>query len=223
MQGNAISLGPVCSTAELTAILGDTVPRCTLIARLPHLKLVMQLDIAAVRAAAACYSKPEAFRPSYGTAGFRAEASLLPSTMFRCGMLIGLKASSCGQACGVMVTASHNPEQDNGLKLVEASGEMLDQAWEAHATQLAQAQTEEQLLQALAALAETLQPAGSPGRVIIGCDTRPSGADLAAACSAGELAVGDECVSCMRKAAAWACSVMRACHYQLVLTRIVWW
>jgi predicted metal-dependent phosphotriesterase family hydrolase len=60
-----------------------------------------------------------------------------------------------------MVTASHNPEQDNGLKLVEASGEMLEPAWEAHATQLAQAQTEEQLLQALAALAETLQPAGA--------------------------------------------------------------
>jgi phosphoacetylglucosamine mutase len=59
-----------------------------------------------------------------------------------------------------MVTASHNPEQDNGLKLVEASGEMLEPAWEAHATQLAQAQTEEQLLQALATLAEALQPAG---------------------------------------------------------------
>jgi phosphoacetylglucosamine mutase len=59
-----------------------------------------------------------------------------------------------------MVTASHNPEQDNGLKLVEASGEMLEPAWEAHATQLAQAQTEEQLLQALVELTATLQPAG---------------------------------------------------------------
>jgi phosphoglucomutase len=59
-----------------------------------------------------------------------------------------------------MVTASHNPEQDNGLKLVEASGEMLEPAWEAHATQLAQAQTEEQLLQALVALSETLRPSG---------------------------------------------------------------
>ena len=59
-----------------------------------------------------------------------------------------------------MVTASHNPEHDNGLKLVEASGEMLEPAWEAHATQLAQADTAEQLLQVLAALAATLQPAG---------------------------------------------------------------
>ncbi|WIA14576.1 hypothetical protein OEZ85_003092 [Tetradesmus obliquus] len=150
----------------------------------------MQLDLAAVRVAAAAFPKPEAFKPSYGTAGFRAEASLLPSTVFRCGMLIGLKARSCGQACGVMVTASHNPEQDNGLKLVEASGEMLEPAWEAHATQLAQADTEEQLLQVLAALAATLQPADTPGRVIIGRDTRSSGADLAAACSAGVAAVG---------------------------------
>jgi phosphoacetylglucosamine mutase len=71
----------------------------------------MQLDLAAVRAAAATYPKPEAFRPSYGTAGFRAEASLLPSTVFRCGMLIGLKARSCGQvrltAAGAASCAVH--------------------------------------------------------------------------------------------------------------------
>jgi phosphomannomutase len=28
-------------------------------------------------------------------------------------------------AVGVMVTASHNPEHDNGLKIVDPSGEML--------------------------------------------------------------------------------------------------
>jgi phosphoacetylglucosamine mutase len=37
------------------------------------------------------------FKPSYGTAGFRAEASLLPSTVFRCGLLIGLRARAAGQ------------------------------------------------------------------------------------------------------------------------------
>lgn len=60
----------------------------------------MQVDLAAVRSASAAYPKPAEFRPSYGTAGFRAEASLLPSTVFRCGMLIGLKANATGQVGG---------------------------------------------------------------------------------------------------------------------------
>lgn len=31
---------------------------------------------------------------------------------------------------GIVVTASHNPAEDNGVKLVEPSGYMLDQSWE---------------------------------------------------------------------------------------------
>ena len=33
--------------------------------------------------ASGSYPKPKDFKPSYGTAGFRAVASLLPSTIFR--------------------------------------------------------------------------------------------------------------------------------------------
>ena len=36
-------------------------------------------------AASRAYPKPANFKPDYGTAGFRAEASLLASTVFRCG------------------------------------------------------------------------------------------------------------------------------------------
>ena len=36
-----------------------------------------------------------------------------------------------------MVTASHNPEEDNGVKLIDQFGEMIPLAWESHATQLA--------------------------------------------------------------------------------------
>ena len=35
-----------------------------------------------------------------------------------------------------MITASHNPEHDNGVKLIDPRGEMLDQSWELHATNL---------------------------------------------------------------------------------------
>ena len=38
---------------------------------------------------------------------------------------------------GVMITASHNPEPDNGVKLVDPKGEMLDQSWEKWATKFA--------------------------------------------------------------------------------------
>ena len=38
---------------------------------------------------------------------------------------------------GVMITASHNPEADNGVKLIDPMGEMLEITWEKHATKLA--------------------------------------------------------------------------------------
>lgn len=37
-----------------------------------------------------------------------------------------------GAATGLVVTASHNPAQDNGVKLVDPSGYMLAQSWEVH-------------------------------------------------------------------------------------------
>lgn len=36
-----------------------------------------------------------------------------------------------------MITASHNPEPDNGVKLVDPHGEMLEQSWEKWATKFA--------------------------------------------------------------------------------------
>lgn len=42
-------------------------------------------------------------------------------------------------AIGVMLTASHNQEKDNGVKLVDPKGEMLEQTWESLATTLANA------------------------------------------------------------------------------------
>lgn len=36
-----------------------------------------------------------------------------------------------------MITASHNLEPDNGVKLIDPDGEMLEQSWEEIATRLA--------------------------------------------------------------------------------------
>ena len=38
-----------------------------------------------------------------------------------------------------MITASHNPAPDNGVKLVDPAGEMLEAAWESIATTIANA------------------------------------------------------------------------------------
>ena len=34
----------------------------------------------------------------------------------------------------MMITASHNPECDNGVKFIEPNGEMLEKEWETYAT-----------------------------------------------------------------------------------------
>lgn len=36
-----------------------------------------------------------------------------------------------------MITASHNPEPDNGVKLVDPNGDMLEASWEEWATKFA--------------------------------------------------------------------------------------
>lgn len=58
--------------------------------------------------------------------------------MYRMGLLAVLRSRvKNGQVIGVMITASHNPECDNGVKLVDPAGEMLEQNWESIATKLA--------------------------------------------------------------------------------------
>ena len=69
-------------------------------------------------------------RFAYGTAGFRTLGETLDRVCFRAGILAGIRAKLHGGLAGVMVTASHNPKQDNGLKIFEKDGSMLEPAWE---------------------------------------------------------------------------------------------
>ena len=73
----------------------------------------------------------------YGTAGFRDRAELLDSTFLRMGMLAVLRSRKTGLSVGLMVTASHNAEPDNGIKMVDPNGGMLSQDWEGYAEMLA--------------------------------------------------------------------------------------
>jgi phosphoacetylglucosamine mutase len=115
-------------------------------------------------------------RLSYGTAGFRANADETPldSVMFRVGCLIGLRSRALGGAvCGVMVTASHNGPEDNGVKMVEPDGSMLDPTWENLADNAINAKSTNELRLILEGI--PLVASASPvGRVFIAYDTRSS-------------------------------------------------
>jgi phosphoacetylglucosamine mutase len=137
---------------------------------------------AAILSASSRHPKPVDRAFQYGTAGFRMKAALLDSVVFRVGLIAALRSRKLnGQTIGVMITASHNPPEDNGVKLVDPMGEMLEQSWEAYSTELANAPDEsviavyQKLEKELKIIQETTP------RVIFGRDTRTSGPKLVAA------------------------------------------
>ncbi|KAG5724644.1 hypothetical protein E4T56_gene3704 [Termitomyces sp. T112] len=140
------------------------------------------------------HPKPPHIRFSYGTAGFRTLGSTLDSVLFRVGVLAGIRSKKLdGQTVGVMITASHNPEEDNGVKIVDSRGEMLESSWEAHATTLSNAPSTENFIEALDTLIRTTKTdVSKPARVVYARDTRPSGVALVSALEDGLSAIGAE-------------------------------
>lgn len=136
------------------------------------------------------HPKPVGLVLEYGTAGFRAKAEQLDHVMYRMGLLSVLRSKKTASTIGVMVTASHNPEEDNGVKLVDPHGEMLASAWEAYATQLANAE-DQNLKSVLTNIIEkesvNLQDVA---RIFLGRDTRPSSLKLSQAVVDGVCVLG---------------------------------
>ena len=126
---------------------------------------------------------PDAKAYKYGTAGFRMRADVLKGVTFRVGLLASLRSRKLnGYAVGVMITASHNPAADNGVKIVDPMGEMLEQEWEAYATRLVNCKSDEQLVRTYNELALQFKiDLECSAKVIYGRDTRPSGHTLAGA------------------------------------------
>lgn len=114
----------------------------------------------------------------YGTAGFRTKSDYLDHLLYRIGILAVLRSKKLGSSIGLMITASHNEEPDNGVKLVDPAGEMLESSWEKIATDLANVPDTE-LIQCLKKIVnEQNINEDAPAMVIIGRDTRDSGWSL---------------------------------------------
>ncbi|KAL5519088.1 hypothetical protein ACEPAH_771 [Sanghuangporus vaninii] len=145
-----------------------------------------------IRAYADLHPKPSNIQFQYGTAGFRTLGVLLESVVFRAGVLAALRSKKLdGKTIGVMITASHNPEQDNGVKLVDPRGEMLEAAWENHVTTLANAPTTDAFVEVVENLIKlTKIDLAKPANVVFARDTRPTGLTLVAALEDGLKAIG---------------------------------
>ena len=129
---------------------------------------------------------------SYGTAGFRAHHSLLDRVLYRCGILMAIRSKYYFRT-GVMITASHNKWTDNGVKLIDYNGEMLDEEWQKYANDIVNAD-EADLQSTINSIHEKVSshdlPPASPKHVcipvvVVGYDTRESAERLANECKAG--------------------------------------
>lgn len=131
----------------------------------------------------------------YGTAGFRADATLLEEAMLRCGILAACRSHALnGQAVGAMVTASHNPPHDNGIKIVEPDGSMFSAEWEPTATAFVNAgKNHFDTLSSLVNIEDVVNK--NQAVVVVGCDTRDSCPNLVSLFVTGVEAVGGKVIN----------------------------
>ncbi|KAL5724276.1 phosphoacetylglucosamine mutase [Ranunculus cassubicifolius] len=134
------------------------------------------------------FPPPQGVKLSYGTAGFRADASILSSTVFRFGILAALRSIQTQSVIGLMITALHNQLSDNGIKIADSSGGMLTQDWEPFADQIANATNPNHLFQLINEFVKKegiLIGGVRSAEIFLARDTRPSGESLLEAAKQG--------------------------------------
>ena len=109
---------------------------------------------------------------NYGTAGFRYDASILPPIMVRVGIVAALRSLQKQAPVGVMVTASHNDESYNGVKIADPNGGMMESDGETLAVEMANERDIARLLQKIEQLQTAHNNSDFVPTVHIGRDTR---------------------------------------------------
>lgn len=67
----------------------------------------------------------------YGTSGFRTKSEVLDIVAFRLAIVAYIRSLSLSLPIGVIISASHNTCEDNGFKIADILGKMLNKEWEA--------------------------------------------------------------------------------------------
>jgi phosphoacetylglucosamine mutase len=115
---------------------------------------------------------------AYGTAGFRYAAGVMAPVMVRVGLVARLLLSQQQERIndmGVMITASHNDESYNGVKISNPDGSMISANQEALLVHWVNERNEDkwkQLLQDLATTSSTTSSSTKLGVLHVGRDTR---------------------------------------------------
>uniref|UniRef100_A0A7S0ZD40 phosphoacetylglucosamine mutase n=1 Tax=Timspurckia oligopyrenoides TaxID=708627 RepID=A0A7S0ZD40_9RHOD len=111
----------------------------------------------------------------YGTAGFRGDSELMRDVMECCGILAALRSrSENGSVIGIVITASHNPVNDNGIKIVDIDGHMLDPKWEKYLDDLVRSSNRIEVLKSILESNPICNDWNSPSKLYIAHDTRTS-------------------------------------------------
>ena len=63
---------------------------------------------------------------NYGISGFRYHHTIIETIATRIGTIVAYLSSLHKTAYGIMITASHNSHEDNGVKIVNNKGEMIN-------------------------------------------------------------------------------------------------
>lgn len=108
----------------------------------------------------------------YGTSGFRFHHTIMKSIAKRIGEAVAILSIKNNIYYGIMITASHNPAEDNGVKLINNYGEMISSNDELFMTNYVNNSTSNEDVEQLQNI-QTITP-----EIYIGYDSRESSPEL---------------------------------------------